>query len=48
LEGLRLKNVDVFFVHLKYVTDIWYIFSGFGTFLPFFCIVNEAKSGSRG
>jgi hypothetical protein len=39
-EGLRLENVDIFYGHLEYNTDmweifdhfvfIWYIFSGFG------------------
>jgi hypothetical protein len=32
LEGLRWENVDIFYGHLKYFADIWYILRPFGTF----------------
>jgi hypothetical protein len=32
LEGPRLENVDTFYGHLEYFTDIWDILGPFGTF----------------
>jgi hypothetical protein len=32
LEGLRLENVDMFYGHFEYFTDIWDILWPFGTF----------------
>jgi hypothetical protein len=33
LEGLRLENMDIFYGHLEYFTDIWDILWSFGTFV---------------
>jgi hypothetical protein len=33
LEDPRLENVDIFYGHLKYFTDIWDILGPFGTFV---------------
>jgi hypothetical protein len=30
--GPRLENVDIFYGHLEYLTDVWDILSSFGTF----------------
>jgi hypothetical protein len=31
-EGLGMEKACIFFVHLEYLTDIWYIICPFGTF----------------
>jgi hypothetical protein len=52
LGGLKLENVDIFYGHLEYFTDIWYIFCSFGTFLFIwniftgFGIMYQEKSGN--
>jgi hypothetical protein len=46
-QGLRLKNVDIFYGHLEYFMDIWYILWPFGTFcvhlVHFTVLVSSAK-----
>jgi hypothetical protein len=48
LEGLGMEKVGVFFIHLKYITAIWYILWPFGNlvaiwyiFPPFWYIVSR-------
>jgi hypothetical protein len=31
-EGIRMENVDIFYGHLEYFTEIWVILWTFGTF----------------
>jgi hypothetical protein len=32
-EGRKIENIDILYVHLEYITDIWYILWPFGIFL---------------
>jgi hypothetical protein len=54
LEGLSLKNVDIFYGHLKYFTDIWDVLWPIGTFVFIwyifsgFGITRQDKSGNPG
>jgi hypothetical protein len=52
LEGPRLENVDIFYVHLGYFSEIWDILLPFGTFFvnlvhfSGFGIMHQEKSGN--
>jgi hypothetical protein len=54
LEGLRIENGGIFYVHLEYFTIIWYILRPFGYVLviwyifPRFGIMWQEKSGNPG
>jgi hypothetical protein len=43
-EGLRLKNVDIFYGHLELLTGIWDILWSFGTF---FTVSVSGKPGKK-
>jgi hypothetical protein len=56
LEGLGLENVCIFYVHLKYLTDlhmvyfitILYMLLSFGIFYARFGMLQQDKSGNPG